>query len=167
MSAQDFLQNSDWVRKRKKSFTLHDADKDGYISREDYSPVERRLRQEVEPDPELLAVYRDAVDQQCAAFGLGPGKKLNKDEHVEEMAKYCESEIARMKRGEETLLRKMHDAFFDVIAADKNHDGFITVEEYKMMWKVYGLDPRRNSVQKYERGAGRQDSAPRVARTKP
>jgi hypothetical protein len=95
------------------------------------------LRQEVEPDPELLAVYRDAVDQQCAAFGLGPGK----DEHVEEMAKYCESEIARMKRGEETLLRKMHDAFFDVIAADKNHDGFITVEEYKMMWKVYGLDP--------------------------
>ena len=141
MSAEIFLQSPDWVRKRKKSFTKHDTDKDGYITREDFSLVETRLREEVNPDPELLAVYRDAVDQQCAAFGLSPGKRLDKEEYVQEMAKYCEGELARMERGEETLLKKLQDAFLDTCAADKNHDGFVTVEDYGMLWKVHGLDP--------------------------
>lgn len=116
-----------------------DVDKSGYLTRKDYDVGQRMIKLEMEPDPKLFALYCDATEEFCvSALGLTQGKRLTKEEYVKQAANAAESELEKRKRGEETLLGKVQNAYFDVI--DKNHDGFVTLEEYKLTMKINGLD---------------------------
>ena len=65
------------------------------------------------------------------------GKRLSKEEFLQQAAKAAESEADRKKRGKQTLLSKVHNAYFDVI--DKSHDCFMILDEYKLTMKINGL----------------------------
>ena len=48
------------------------------------------------------------------------------------------SENAKVKRGEKSLVYKLDNAIFDVV--DVNHDGNVTLNEYKLVMKAFNLD---------------------------
>ena len=48
------------------------------------------------------------------------------------------AEIGRRDKGEMTMSEKVGNAGFDVL--DKNHDGYVTWDEYKVAMEVGGLD---------------------------
>ena len=138
MSREDFLQCASWVHRIGEMFKLLDVDKDGYVTREDYQVTLKRMEDEAKPDPKLLAIYRDCVEESCVALGLTQGKRFTKEEFLKAAATFSEGELARKKRGEKILLDKVQHAFYDVI--DTNHDGFVRLDEYKLAMKINGLD---------------------------
>lgn len=133
MSAEEFLQSASWVHRIGEVFVLLDTNKNGYLSLEDYELSTSKLAKVAEPDHKLLTVLRTRMEEFCTALGLTRGKRLTKEEYVKATAKLAEEEVARKKRGEELLLFKYKHAVYDVV--DMNHDGCVTLDEYK---KVFG-----------------------------
>ena len=63
---------------------------------------------------------------------------MNKNLLKSQPVRYIEGELAKYKRGEETLFEKFSNASFDVV--DHNHDGNITWQEYWIVAKANGFD---------------------------
>ena len=54
-----------------------------------------------------------------------------KEDFRKVLAEIAEVDFERMKRGEEPILLKSMEACFDLM--DTDHDGFVTLDEYKRM----------------------------------
>ena len=137
--ANEYLKNELWVHRMQEAFTLLDVNKNGYLELEDFEISTRNLQREAKAGDALVDNLRKAVHEFCAGFGLKKGMKLTKDEWLPKFSAFVVSECARKQRGEEPLLFKVNNAEFDIV--DTNRDGFVTLEEYRVLVKAWNYDP--------------------------
>ena len=86
-------------------------------------PLEKALN----PDPNLIAKFRKALFAYAAEIGLYPSIYITKQEFIENNATFAEKELARVERGEKSILVNSKEAAFDLVT--KTDDGTITREE--------------------------------------
>ena len=92
------------------------------------------------PDrPELIAKARKVTAQFCDDFGLTEGVRADKEKWIQLCAVNAIAEKERMKKGEETGTSKVYNAIFDIV--DKNHDGYVTLDEYKTVMESSDTGP--------------------------
>ena len=138
-TAEDYLKNEKWVKRISVLFSQFDSKKHGYLSREDYELFHQKMAKIVTDRPALIAKAQEVTFMFTDALGLTEGVRADKQKYLALVAELAVAERERMKRGEETLVAKMYDAFFDI--ADKNHDGYVTLEEYKIFNHAINYPP--------------------------
>lgn len=134
-TVEDYLKNERFVKRITEGFSQLDREKKGYVSRNDYQLAIDKLAELVPNRPELVAKARKITAEYCDALGLTEGVKADKSKLIELGAAMNILELQRMKKGEETITGKAHSALFDIV--DKNHDGYLTLEEYKIVMKAF------------------------------
>ena len=133
-TVQDFLQCPKWVKRIDEAFHLLDKNGDGFVSEEAWTTNVDNLAKAVTDRPNAIAKLRAATLEFTTALGLTEGVKADKKKFRELVANMVVEEIAKVKRGEETLVEKMEDLVFDVV--DTSRDGTITLEEYSVLMKA-------------------------------
>ena len=118
----------------KSLFDFVDLNKNGTMEVDDWLRYVDNINREVKPDPKLYENLRQSMLNNIAAMGITPGKKLTKDEFVKNIAKMAIKENDKRSRGERTYLDILEDAWYDTV--DTNHDGFITLDEYRIVMKA-------------------------------
>ena len=154
-TVKDFMNNEKWVARIKMGFDMIDINKNGTVEEEDWTRWIENIKRDVNPDAALLDKLKKAMGDYTAAVGVTSGKKLNKDEYVKAMAEMAAAETARKAKGEKTLGNFVNDAWHDVV--DKNHDGFITLDEFRTVMKACNAtqemaDARFNAIDKDKNG---------------
>ena len=139
LTVDDYLKNEKFVKRITESFSQLDRNKNGYVSRSDYHLGIDKLAQLVPDRPELIAKARKVTDEFCDEFGLTEGVRADKDKLVQLAAAMGIAEMERMRKGDKTVTSKVHNAIFDVV--DKNHDGCLTLEEYKVIMEASDHKP--------------------------
>ena len=134
VTVQDYLNNDEWVKRIDGIFSVHDANKDGYVSAEDWMIAADNLEKKASDRPDAIAKLREATLEFTTAMGLTEGVKANKKKYRELLAVFCLAESEKIKRGEMGPLKKFIKASFDFF--DKNHDGYVTFEEYTLWMDV-------------------------------
>lgn len=137
-TAQDYLNNAKWVRRISQMFHDTDVDMNGYISIADFMKFADNLAREAPDHPDLITNLRAVMVEWASAIGIKEGVKASKEDYLKLMAAMAVSENAKVKRGEKSLIYKVDNALFDVV--DVNHDGNITLNEYKLVMKAFNLD---------------------------
>ena len=137
-TVQDYLNNAKWVKRIDESFDTFDANKNGYITREEWLITVDKFAKIVTDRPAEIAKLRAATSEHANAMGLTEGVQVDKKKFRELAAAMSLAEIGRRDRGEMTMVEKADNARFDVL--DKNRDGYVTWDEYKVVLKVVGLD---------------------------
>ena len=119
------------LRKMRTRAARLDINKDGFISREDYEIMSKRLSEYSKVTEEQAKKIRDSL------LAVADSIKLTGD------AKYPVKEFAAnvslailgsTRENMRTELHNSHNALFDVI--DTNSDGHVSVEEFKVYLKV-------------------------------
>lgn len=105
-----------------------------YVSRDDLNLQIDRLAEIVTDRPDLIAKGRKAVSEFADALGLTKGVKADKKKFLELVAAAAVAQASRVRRGEKTITDNINDAYFDIL--DQNHDGHVTLDEYKVLMKV-------------------------------
>ena len=120
-------------------FQLIDFNKNGFLSPDDMHLWVNNIEKELQPQPDakLIAKLREEMVVYTAAMGLLPGKESNREQFVKDMAAMGVREVAKHKKGEQTLLERVNNAWYDVV--DTNHDEAITSEEYQAIAKACNL----------------------------
>lgn len=114
-----------------------DSDKDGILTINDMVDDIKKYKH-LNSDPKVIEKYRMALCEFAASLGLYPGITLTKDEYVKAAAAHSQREMTTFESGEGSLLHKVNNALFDIV--DKNHDGNISLEEYRAFTKMSSLD---------------------------
>ena len=135
---QDYLKNDKWVKRMGEFFTQVDLDKSGYVSREDHLQYITNLAKAVPDNPDAIAKLRQVSLDFNDELGLTEGLKADKQKYLELAAAMAVNEMAKVKRGEITLLENQNDALFDVV--DRNRNGRLTFEEYKVAVSALNFD---------------------------
>ena len=138
-TVDDYLTNTIWVARMKSLFDFVDLNKNGTMEVDDWLRYVDNINREVKPDPKLYENLRQAMLNNIAAMGITPGKKVTKDEFVKNIAKMAIKENNKRSRGERTYLDILEDAWYDTV--DTNHDGFITLDEYRIVMKACNFSP--------------------------
>ena len=155
MAVEDYLKNEKWVARVKSAFDMIDINKNGTVEEEDWKRWVENIKKDVNPDAKLLENLNNKMADYIKAMGLAPGKKLNKDEYLKAMAEMAVVENARKAKGERTLGSHINDAWHDLV--DKNHDGFVTIDEFRTVMKACNVgqeaaDARFNAIDKDKNG---------------
>ena len=143
MSAEVYKQDQQWVHRIKSFFNLLDYNKNGYIHQGDWERLADNIEKAFKPDPpNLMDRVRETADAYFTAIGIKGERKLTCDEFIEAFSEFAvkeraKKERAKKERGEEPLLYPMNDAVYDV--ADTTKDGFVTIEEYRRIFKAGNL----------------------------
>ena len=130
-TVQNYLANDEWVKRIDGIFTTFDANKDGYVSAEDWMNIADNLEKKVSDRPEAIAKLRKATLEFTTAMGLTKGTKADKQKYRELLAAFCLTNAEKMKKGEMTSLEKYLNPMLDCV--DKNRDGYLTFEEFKLV----------------------------------
>ena len=136
-TVQDYLKNAKWVKRVDESFNTLDVNKNGNLSREDWLISVDKLAKVATDRPAEIAKLRAVTLEFTDAIGLTPGVQADKKKFRELAAAMSLAEIGRRDRGEMSLAEKVNNAYFDVL--DKNHDGYVTWDEYKVAMEVAGF----------------------------
>ena len=135
LSVEDYLKNEKFVKRISESFSQLDRNKNGYVSRDDYQlGIDKLAKLAPAGRQEVVAKARNVTSEFCDAFGLTEGVRADKDKLVQLAAAMGIAEMERMKKGEETITSRVHNAIFDIV--DQNHDGHVTLEEYKIFMEA-------------------------------
>ena len=134
-TVQDYLQNANWVRRCGEAFHQLDTNKNGYLSREDWLTKIDKLAKVVPDRPDQLAKLREVWSEYLDVMRVTRGVKVDKQEFIQLSAAMAEGEMVRVNRGEVSMTEKRNNAVFDVL--DKNHDGQVTWEEYKLLTEIF------------------------------
>jgi len=137
-TAQDFLQNPTWVHRMEEMFVVLDTNKNGRLSVEDWQLWADNIEKEVKPAAPLMAALRARTEEYCAAMGIVRGKQATKAEFLKGIAAMAVAERAKKEKGEETVLHKLNNAFYDIV--DTNHDGCVTLDEWKIILRACNFD---------------------------
>lgn len=136
--ASAFKNDPKWVKRIEEFFTQTDQNNTSYLSIENFELWVSEIAKHVQPDPILVKKLYDVVREFWGECGLKPGVRLNKQQFIDHMAGFAVAEHARCDRGEEPLLYKLDDIFYD--AADTNRDGFLQLDEYERVQTACGFD---------------------------
>lgn len=136
--ASAFKNSEKWVKRMEEFFKQTDLNNDNYLSIENFELWVNNIAKEVQPDPSLVDRLHEVVREFWGECGLKPGIKLAKNEFIDKMAEFAVVENARRDRGEDPLLYKLDDIFYD--AADTNRDGFLSMEEYEKVQMACNFD---------------------------
>lgn len=138
MSAEDFLKSTAWVYKMEEFvFKILDTDKDGCVTREDYKRVLDHFQKQ-DADLELLDVHQTALERFNSEIFGELSDPLSRDNWLKKVAEVAAVDLKRMKQGEELIVMKTSETFFDLV--DTNKDGFITLKEFKDGMVASGWD---------------------------
>ena len=137
-AAQDYLKNDRWVKRMGEFFTQMDLDKSGYVSIEDHLQYVANLAKSAPDNPDAIAKLREVSLEFNNELGLTEGVKADKQKYIELAAAMAVNEMAKVKRGEITLLEKQNAALFDVV--DRNQNERLTFEEYKLAVMALNFD---------------------------
>ena len=135
---EDYLKNEKWVKRIEGAFVLQDTNKNGYLSREEWFAVGKRLAEAVPDRPEELAKFRKAIEDFGNEIGMTEGVKLDKDQYVQMAASFAAKQMNAVMKGEPcSAIENLDNAMFDMV--DRNHDGTISWEEYKTVMTASNL----------------------------
>ena len=154
-TVQDYMNSEKWVTRVKAAFDMMDINKNGTLEEADWMKWVDNIKRDVNPDAALLDNLTKAMGNFTAALGVTGGKKLTKDDYVKASAEIAVAEQARKAKGERTLGSYLNEAWHAVV--DKNHDGFVTKEEYHAIMKACNVTPemadaRFNAMDKDKNG---------------
>ena len=110
-----------------------DANKDGFISREDYELMTTKLQEYRQLDAEQTKQTHEAFMYLADILGLKPGVKIP----LEEAAKNANREYLDLTTSADkksTLLEKSQNLIFDVLDLDRS--GSISVNEFKVYFHI-------------------------------
>ena len=111
--------------------TRLDINKDGFISREDYELMGKKLAKQSGMAEEQAETTTKEMMKVADAFNLKPGVKLP----LEEAAKKASETILSMSPAErKASITVSHNLLFDAI--DTNKDGHISANEFKVYFNV-------------------------------
>ena len=109
------------LRKMKTRMTRLDINKDGYISREDYELMSKRMAERSGMTKEQAEQTHKEMMKVADVFGLKPGVKVA----IQEAARKASDAI--LSQAMEDMFHTVHDLLFDII--DTNKDGHISMKE--------------------------------------
>ena len=138
-TVDDYLNNGTWVARIKSLFDFVDFNKNGTLEVDDWIRYVDNVNREVKPNPKLYENLRQAMLNAIAAMGVLPGKKLTKDEFVKNFAEMAVTDSEKRSRDEKTYIGILENAWYDTL--DINHDGFVTLDEYRIVLKAWGFTP--------------------------
>ena len=138
-TVEDYLKNKKWVKRLSEAFVQLDIKKEGYVSRENWLDIVDNIAKVVTDRPALIARLREVSLEFTTAVGLTEGVRANKKKFLELMASMALTEIAKVRRGEASLVKEMNNAFFDVV--DRTYDGYVTWDEYQIVMKAGNFSP--------------------------
>ena len=123
------------LRKMQTRMSRLDATKDGYISRDDYTLISKRLA-------ELSGMTKEQAESTCKdfmkladAFGLQPGVKLSVDEAAQKANKLI---LSWPPEKFKAMVHATHGMLFDII--DTNKNGTVSQKEFKVYLNVVAPD---------------------------
>ena len=132
------MKNDKWVKRIGQFFTQIDLDKNGYVSRQEYLKIIDNLAKAAPGNSAAIAKLREVALEYTKQLGLKEGVNANKQQFTELAAAFAASELARLKKGKATFFGNFNNALFDVV--DKNRDGRLTFEEFKVVATVLKYD---------------------------
>ena len=100
-------------------FDALDKNKSGIVPFIYFENVIRDIEKAIEPNPELLVKVRKALYGYAAAIGFHPSLYQTKPEFVANFAYFIEKEVARVDRGEDSILIKRNEVMFELVAESK------------------------------------------------
>ena len=119
------------LRKMRTRMTRLDLNKDGYISREDYQLMGKKLAEQSKMTEEQAKATNSELMKVADLFNLKSGVKLP----LEEAAKKASETILSMSPAErKESITVGHNLLFDAI--DTNKDGHISVNELKVYFNI-------------------------------
>ena len=133
-TVDDYINNAAWITRIKGFFDRMDENRNETIEVADFTAMLDHFNREVKPDLKVYENLRQVIMEHIAAMGVTPGKKVTKDEYVENMANMAVAEQAKRLKGEIMSLAKVNDALYDMF--DINHDGVVTLEEFRTVMKI-------------------------------
>jgi Ca2+-binding EF-hand superfamily protein len=124
------------LRKMRTCTKRFDTDKDGYYTIEDVELMSERLKEYGKLTNEQAERARQAFMKYGEMSGLlKPGNKIPVDELAQKMSEVMLSMSANERKA---MLHATHEIMFDVI--DLNKDGHISLEEFKVHFRVLGAN---------------------------
>ena len=127
---EKLMQNDFFVKKRQRELAARDTNKDGFISRADFDMIIQR-HIDMGTSAEKVKQLREMVDAMCDSIGLTDhGVKYTYDEYYKQWEKRTE------KMG---VSAPQFEGYFN--AVDLNNDGEISLEEWIIHNKCFGIDP--------------------------
>ena len=129
------------LRKMKTRMARMDINKDGYISREDYELMGKKLAEYSGMKGEQAESAHEGFLKVADMLKLQPGVKVP----LQQAAEQANVALLSMSPEErKALLRASHDLLFDVI--DSNKDGHISVKELQVYFQVIAPDLTEKEV---------------------
>ena len=123
------------LRKIRTVVKRLDIDKNGYSSREDIELMAEKLIDYGKLTKEEAEFVRKGFMKYVEVFDLKPGEKRP----LEEMAQKATKAILSLSAVErEAMIHDVLEPMFDVI--DLNKDGHISMEEFKVYFRIIGAD---------------------------
>ena len=123
------------LRKMRTSLKRFDVNKDGYYSREDIELMSERTREYGKLTKEQAEFVHKGFMKYADMFDLKPGVKVPLEEQAQKANKIILSIPAAERKA---MVHATHETLFDVI--DLNKDGHISLDEFKVHFRVLGAD---------------------------
>ena len=133
LTAEDYLNNKEWVKRIETFFEVTDRDKDGVVTIND--PVfDVKKYSYLNPDPEVIERCRIAQIEFAAEFGIKAGISVTKEEYVRNYANLAPGEVAKVRSGEGSVVHKVVNKMIDV--TDPPQDGTVSRDRYREFMAV-------------------------------
>ena len=118
-----------------------DVNNDGYLSREDFELIAKKMKEYGELTEEQYEAKHKGFMSMADASGLKPGVKIP----IEVAAKKNSEKLLSMTpEQQKAVLLALHDVLFDTLNTCK--DGYISLEEFKVYFHVIGPDLPESEV---------------------
>ena len=128
------LRTSDfWNKKFQRAMEVRDIDRNGFIERSDFQKMEQRYRDLPGVSEKKIKALAETITGMCDRVGLtGDTQKMSYEAFKE---KWLSAKSQLEKEGK---LHTVGPKMFDVI--DINENGAITLDEWTLHYKCYGID---------------------------
>ncbi|KAI6650301.1 Clytin-like [Oopsacas minuta] len=135
-TADDFLKDEKWRAKASNMFDALDKDKKGYVPFVFFENLIKSHETALKPEPEVALNVRKVLYEYAAALGFYPSTYQHKEEFVKNFASFMEKEVARVGRGEQSLLVKRNEVMFELVSKKENES--IYKEESLLLGRANG-----------------------------
>ena len=117
------------LKKMKVRFSRLDVDKNGFISREDFDVMAKKMSEYGKLNKEQADAVEKGFLHIADAYELMPGVKVPIDDVIQKAHEKLLSDPDEPERAKEILIKCFN-------TLDTNNDGYISVEEFKVYLKI-------------------------------